>query len=96
VPAHTPNAALVDFETRGEAPGMRLNIFKIRPDRVKPLMTEKGLTSIKELDLDGWSGDLLFPSPPTRTHPFLTRTCSAWPWPMRGQHQGMPDEQEED
>ena len=55
---------------------MRLNIFKIPPDQVKPLrakLTDKGMTSIKELDLDGWSGNFLFSESPLPGHiPWIT------------------------
>lgn len=46
---------------------MKLNIFRIPADQVAALklkLGEKGLCSIKELDLEGWTGDFLFSESP--------------------------------
>lgn len=46
---------------------MKLNVFKIPNDQVSLLrgrLIEVGLTTIKQVDLDGWAGDFLFSESP--------------------------------
>ena len=54
---------------------MRLNIFRIPSDQVSALrrkLTEKGLSSTRELVQGGWKGDFLFcPDPPPGVIPWV-------------------------